>query len=224
MWLRIWLVTAALVMPGPGWSWPARAVADDGRGPLDGRLFAAAPAPATPVAPAAGTARSVLPRLGEAPNFALSTSQGARLWLTQLRPRLVILTFGCVGCERCGRVLSTLAEVARGLGDAAGRQAFFAFVTVDPSRDTPAALRAFARARGLGPPGWLFLTGAPEEVAVVLRRYDVPVETGSDRQGPRCLTALIDGGGILRAAYEPAGLGRLPADLAALLGEGGARR
>jgi protein SCO1/2 len=179
----------------------------------------AAPAVSSvPVGPPVG-----LPRLGAAPNFALTTSQGARLWLTQLRPRLVVLTFGCIGCEVCAGVLPTLADVARGLGDAAGRRVFFAFVTADPGRDTPAALRAFGRARRLGAPAWLFLTGEPGEIDAVLRRYDVPVRLEGDRVIPRCVTALVDGAGNLRAAYDATGLGRLRADLAAVLAEDSVR-
>jgi protein SCO1/2 len=164
-----------------------------------------------------------LPRLGAASNFALTTSQGARIWLTQLRPRLVVLTFGCVQCDMCAGQLVALADVARELGDAAGRQAFFAFVTVDPVRDTPAVLRSFARGRGLLAPAWLFLTGEPDEIAVVLRRYDVPVRREGTRLVPRCATMLIDRTGILRAAYDPIDRERLRADLAALLVEGDAR-
>jgi protein SCO1 len=160
-----------------------------------------------------------LPRLGPAPNFALTTSLNARVWLTQLRPRIVVLTFGCTRCAACAAVLPTLADVARGLGDAAGQRVFFALVSVDPRQDTPAALRAFGRERGLRAPAWLLLTGDPEEIEVVTRRYDVPVRKDGDRVAPRCLTALVDGRGQLRAAYDQTDLDRLAADLAAVLAE-----
>ena len=55
------------------------------------------------------------------------------------------------------------------------------------------------------------------------RRYDVPVRHEGGRVIPRCLTALVDGAGYLRAAYDSTGLGRLQADLVALLGEDGLR-
>jgi protein SCO1 len=164
-------------------------------------------------------ARTV-PRLGPAPNFALTTSQNARLWLTHLRPRIVVLTFGCTRCVACAEVLSTLARVAGGLGEQAGQRVFFALVSVDPARDTPAVLRAFGRERGLLAPAWLLLTGDPEEIDVVTRLYDAPVRRDGNRVAPRCQTALVDGQGQLRAAYDQTDLDRLGADLAAVLAEG----
>src|SRR5262245_8783123 len=72
------------------------------------------------------------PPLGDsAPNFALTTQQYDRLWLTQLRGRAVVLAFGCTGCGACPGLLERLVEVARGLGDAPGQRVFFALVTVD---------------------------------------------------------------------------------------------
>jgi protein SCO1/2 len=168
-----------------------------------------------PLAPAA----LALPRLGPAPNYALTTSLNARVWLTQLRPRVAVLTFGCTRCVECAATLTRLADTARGLGDTAGRRAFFVLVSVDPRRDTPAVLRAFGRERGLRAPAWLLLTGDPEEIEVVTRRYDVPVRKDGDRVTPRCLTALVDGRGQLRAAYDQTDLDRLAADLAAVLAE-----
>src|SRR6516162_3083008 len=122
-----------------------------------------------------GPVAAAVPRLGPAPNFALTTSQGARVWLTQLRPRVVVLTFSCLACDACAGALPTLVDLGRELGEAAGRRAFFVYVSVDSAHDTPAALRTFARAHGLLAPAWLLLTGEPGEIDVVTRRYDVPV-------------------------------------------------
>ena len=186
---------------------------------MPGRLPALALALGVTVGGPLASAALTLPRLGPAPNFALTTSLGGRVWLTQLRPRVVVLTFGCLGCDVCAAVLPNLADAVRELGDVAGHRVFFAFVSVDPARDTPAALRAFARSRGLGAPAWLFLTGEPGEIDVVTRRYDVTVRREGERVIPRCLTALIDSAGSLRAAYNATDLGRLRGDLAAVLAE-----
>ena len=111
-----------------------------------------------------------------APNFALTTQQNDRLWLTQLRGRAVVLAFGCTACGACPGVLPELADVARGLGDAPGRSVFFALVTVDPARDSPAALREFGRANGLRAPAWILLTeDRAGQVDVVTRRYGIEI-------------------------------------------------
>ena len=47
------------------------------------------------------------------------------------------------------------------------------FVTIDPERDTPAVLKEYALAFGADLRGWSFLTGAPEVIRDVTRRYGV---------------------------------------------------
>ena len=112
-----------------------------------------------------------------------------------------------------------LAEVARGLGDAPGRQVFFALVTVDPARETPTALREFGRANGLRAPAWLFLTeDRPGQVDVVARRYGVEVRRTGGRIEADCVVTLIDRAGRIRARYDLGSLGALAGDLRALLG------
>jgi protein SCO1/2 len=171
--------------------------------------LAAAPTRAVPEAPPLGD---------PAPNFALTTQQSDRLWLTQLRGRAVVLAFSCAGCEACPGLLERLVEVARGLGDAPGQRVFFAVVTVDPARDTPAVLRQFGRARGLRAPAWLLLTeDRAGQVDVVARRYGVEVRRAGDRIEADCAVTLIDAAGRIRARYGPDTLDALRGDLRGLL-------
>ena len=154
-----------------------------------------------------------------APNFALTTQQNDRLWLTHLRGRAVVLAFGCTGCGACPGVVPRLADVARGLGDAPGRRVFFALVTVDPARDSATVLREFGRANGLRAPAWILLTeDRAGQVDVVTRRYGIEVRRVGERVEASCAVTLIDAAGGIRARYEPASLGVLAADLRALLG------
>jgi protein SCO1/2 len=154
-----------------------------------------------------------------APNFALTTQQNDRLWLTQLRGRAVVLAFGCTACGACPGIVARLADVARGLGDAPGRRVFFAVVTVDPARDSAAVLREFGRANGLRAPAWILLTeDRAGQVDVVMHRYGIEVRRTGDRIEAGCAVTLIDAAGGIRARYEPASLGALAADLRALLG------
>jgi protein SCO1 len=162
-------------------------------------------------------AASALDRLGPAPNFVLTTQQNDRLWLTQLRDRLVVLTFTCTTCLACPGVLPALSAQAERLGAAAGRRLFFVAVSVDPARDSPAVLRRFLHARGLDPAAWLLLTGSPAEVDVVTRRYGIGVQRGPGGVRHDCRVVLIDGAGTIRASYDPAGLPGLVADLDGLL-------
>jgi protein SCO1/2 len=162
---------------------------------------------------AAGAAGPAPPRLGAAPNFALTTQQNARVWLTHLRGRAVVLAFGCTTCGGCPGLLPGLRDLARSVGAAAGRRVFFAVVTVDPERDTPSELRRFLREQGLDPYAWLLLTGTPAEIDVVTRRYAVTVRRAAAGITHDCLALLIDPAGQIRGRYTPPDLPQLRSDL-----------
>jgi protein SCO1 len=161
----------------------------------------------------AGAAGPAPPRLGAAPNFALTTQQNARVWLTHLRGRTVVLTFGCITCGGCPGMLPGVRDLARSVGAAAGRRVFFAMVTVDPTHDTPVELRRFLREQGLDPYAWLLLTGTPAEIDVVTRRYEVTVRRSAAGIAHDCLALLIDPAGQIRGRYGPTDLPRLRTDL-----------
>jgi cytochrome oxidase Cu insertion factor (SCO1/SenC/PrrC family) len=174
----------------------------------------------------AGTARAEpasLPRLGPAPNFALTTQQNDRLWLTHLRGRVVVLTFFCTTCDVCPGLLPSLLELSRSLDEPTRRRIFFVAISVDPRRDTWVVLRRFARDRGADPRAWAFLTtDRPAEIDVVARWYDAGVERASGRIRHACRVTLIDGAGQLRGNLDAPAPGRLREAVEALLPERGA--
>ncbi len=156
---------------------------------------------------------------GPAPNFALTTQQNDRLWLTHLRGRAVVLAFGCTACGACRDLLPRLEELARGLGDAPGRRVFFLMVTVDPARDTQTALREFGRTRGLRAPAWLLLTeDRPGQTEAVARRYGVTVRRAGEEVAADCAVTLIDGDGRIRARHDVGSLSALDRELRVVLG------
>ena len=159
------------------------------------------------------------PALGApAPNFALTTQQNDRLWLTQLRGRVVVLAFGCAVCGACPDLIPRLQTLARDLGDAPGRRVFFLLVTVDPARDTQAALREFGRAHGLRAPAWLLLTeDRPGQVEAVARRYGVTVRPAPGGPEADCVVTLVDGAGRIHARHALGGWAALDRDLRGLL-------
>jgi cytochrome oxidase Cu insertion factor (SCO1/SenC/PrrC family) len=73
----------------------------------------------------------------------------------------------CTGA--CPRMFGTASKIQALLGDRLGEDAFIISLTVDPSVDTPDRLRSYAT--GLhARPGWFFLTGAPADVELVVRK------------------------------------------------------
>ena len=75
-------------------------------------------------------------------------------------------------------------------------------ITLDPARDTPEALRGYARLYDIDPTGWSFLTGPPPVIADLTRRYGV--YAAKDAKGEvehSFLTSIVDQRGILRVQY-----------------------
>jgi protein SCO1/2 len=83
-----------------------------------------------------------------------------------IKDKIVLVGFMSIANDANYPVTRNLARVQRMLGDRLGREAHLYSITVDAARDTPAALRAFARRHGAGA-GWLFLTGGEEAVGAI---------------------------------------------------------
>lgn len=77
---------------------------------------------------------------------------------------LVVVSFVYTTCTTICPVLSGLmAGVQERLGERAGKDVRLVTVSIDPARDTPERLKAYA-ARFKAGPGWTWLTGEKEEV------------------------------------------------------------
>ena len=63
-----------------------------------------------------------------------------------------------------------LNEVRRTLGERFGKEVFFISLSVDPDRDTPEAMRAFAQKLEADVPGWYFLTGDKANLEAIVRK------------------------------------------------------
>ena len=144
-----------------------------------------------------------LPVIGDAPDFALTDENGAPLALRAMRGKVVVMTFIYATCtDTCPIVTAKLASLQKPLGSSLGSQVKFVSITVDPDVDTPAVLRAYAKAHSADPAGWSFLTGTPSGIQDVVRRYGgfaKKIENGSIDH--LFLTSLIDRQGRLRVQY-----------------------
>jgi protein SCO1 len=144
-----------------------------------------------------------LARIGPAPAFTLTGTDGHRLSLADLRGRVVAVTFIYATCaDTCPLLTAKLAGLQQRLGSDFGRKIHFVSITVDPERDTPDALRHYARAHGADPTGWAFLTGSPAEIQDVARRYGVVArKTARGDVDHTFLTSIVDPRGVLRVQY-----------------------
>jgi protein SCO1 len=88
------------------------------------------------------------------------------------------------------------------LGRYFGTKVVFASITVDPERDTPEVLKQYARTFGADLNGWTSLTGAPETLGDVARRYGVfAAKTARGDVDHTFLTSIIDQSGFVRVQY-----------------------
>ena len=73
----------------------------------------------------------------------------------------------CTGS--CPLETAKMAQVQKLLGGRVGKDIFFYSISIDPNRDTPETLKAYAARYHVGP-GWQFLTGKKEDIALVAKK------------------------------------------------------
>lgn len=86
-----------------------------------------------------------------------------------LGDRLVVMNFIYTTCTTVCPILSAkFTRLQRTLGDRVGREVFLVSVSIDPTRDTPPRLKAYAAKHKAGP-GWIHLTGRKDDVDELLK-------------------------------------------------------
>ncbi len=102
--------------------------------------------------------------------FQMVTHDGASVDQSLLDGKWSLVFFGFTYCpDFCPTTLAALDATKQKLG-AAGEDMQIVFVTVDPERDTPPALKAYLSSEGF-PEGVIGLTGTPDQVADTARVY-----------------------------------------------------
>jgi cytochrome oxidase Cu insertion factor (SCO1/SenC/PrrC family) len=72
--------------------------------------------------------------------------------------------------DACPLITQQLLDVRKRLTEAVAKQVHFVTLTSDPKRDTPQALKAFAKKQSADVEGWTFLTGRKENVDHILKK------------------------------------------------------
>lgn len=116
-----------------------------------------------------------------APDLALVDQQGRPATLADWRGRFVLLDFIYTSCPGPCPILTGIhVEVQRRLSPTRRAEIHFVSISLDPERDTPERLRAYAAARGADLASWSFLTGPTERVDAALRAFGVGKSPGED--------------------------------------------
>ncbi|MGA8697984.1 MAG: SCO family protein [Xanthobacteraceae bacterium] len=153
--------------------------------------------------PRAAFQQSALPKIAPAPEFTLTSQDGAQIALADLRGKVVAVAFIYTLCSTTCPVLTPMMSFVQDqLGPDFGKKIAFISITVDPERDTPEVLKEYAQTFGANLAGWAFLTGAPDAIRDVTRRYGVfAAKTADGDVDHTFVTSIIDPHGILRVQY-----------------------
>ena len=105
--------------------------------------------------------KSVLPELGMIAPFEFTDQMGKTFASSQLKGKVWVADFFFTNCPGpCPRMSNQLRRVQEETGNLAG--VHLVSISVDPDRDTPAAMESFAKRYQAKPDRWTFLTGAKE--------------------------------------------------------------
>ena len=147
--------------------------------------------------------RRQLPVIGPAPQFTLTSQDGKPVALADLRGKTVVVAFIYTQCpDICPMLTQKMVEIQDELGADFGPKVAFVSISLDPGHDTPEVLKDYAQFWGAKPDGWAFLTGSPEAVRDVTRRYGVFFAKKEDGSVDHTqLTSLVDAEGQMRVQY-----------------------
>jgi protein SCO1/2 len=148
------------------------------------------------------------------PEFTLVDQQGRPFTAGDLRGRVGLVFFGFTNCMGiCPATLQVLRQATHELGpDASDLRVVL--VSVDPARDTPAAMQAFLEPFG---PGFLGLTGEPADLRKVADGFGAVYFNGMPRPAGgydvehTSQVYLVDRDGRLRAIFQGAGSAEIAA-------------
>ena len=102
-------------------------------------------------------------------DFRLNGQNGAEVRLDQFQGKVVLFLFGFTHCANiCPTSLTNLADVYQALAPEERKQVQIVFISVDPNRDTPQALKEYVTAFD---PSFLGLTGTKAAIDQTVLAY-----------------------------------------------------
>jgi protein SCO1/2 len=127
------------------------------------------------------------------PDIPLVTQDGTtvRFYDDLLKGKAVAINVIYTHCkDECPLETAKLVQLQRLLGDRVGRDIFFYSITIDPKRDTPKVLKAYAGKFGVGP-GWLFLTGKEEDIKLLTRKLGLSRNSDSTNKDGHTASLMV---------------------------------
>jgi protein SCO1/2 len=153
------------------------------------------------------------------PDFSMTTQDGTPLSLSDLRGKVVVLTFIYTRCplpDFCPLMDRKFAELADKLRNSPARaeEVRLLSVSFDPEHDTPEVLRKHAAIQGAQPPLWTFAVASHGELGKVAGLLGLAYGPTQNEIIHNLSTAVIDPEGkLLRLEVGATGKSWTPSDL-----------
>lgn len=150
-----------------------------------------------------------IPVLYEAPSFKFATQYGDTLTADSLKGKLYVADFIFSSCETvCPNLSRVMAQLQQNF--LSSRQLKLVSFSIDPARDSAAALRDYAARYGAVRGKWFFLRGDTTQVRTILENgFKVSVGYAQDSTEAAGYTfthtsdlLLVDGNGRVRGIYN----------------------
>jgi protein SCO1/2 len=155
---------------------------------------------AGPQASASASASGALPVLWQVPSFSFVDQNGRATTASDLRGHVWIADFVFTTCTTiCPLITAKMAVLQRRLNEPALR---FVSFSVDPTRDTPEALKRYATAWRPDESRWTLLATDKKGLDGFAASMFVIVEPGEKDIGHSKLFFLVDAQGAVRGIYE----------------------
>lgn len=111
-----------------------------------------------------------------------------RFYSDVLKDQVVLVNFVFTECgDSCPLITHKLLQARQSLGPQA-RNVRYVSITIDPERETPQTMAAFARKHGAVDPQWLWLSGSKANIELVTKRLGAHTDTREEH-----FTGLIVG-------------------------------
>jgi cytochrome oxidase Cu insertion factor (SCO1/SenC/PrrC family) len=88
-----------------------------------------------------------------------------------LKDKVVAINFIFTNCQgACPLMTKNLTFVRDMMDGEVGKSVHFVSISIDPIRDTPAAMKAFAQTHDADHAGWTWITGDPDKLAAIVKK------------------------------------------------------
>lgn len=139
------------------------------------------------------------------PDFTLTDQTGQRVSLSRLAGKVVGVTFIYTSCplpDYCFRLSNNFGRIQKRFGARMGKELILLSISFDPVHDSPQVLAKYASIWKADPKSWHFLTGTPDEVKAVCRRFGLNFWPDEAALTHSMHTLVIDREGRLAANFE----------------------